>query len=204
MAANLRLARSRIVSALVGLALATGGFLMGWHLSRNPIVFFGHPPDYLTQKGDAQEPVRAGVLSSMRAFQSGYAKKDPATVPAFMDELFPKEGDILVLGTNSGEWVEGYQKVGDFFANDWRYWGNLRLDVDNAVVSADNDVAWVTTIGTVGDGSSPSRTIRFAAVLTRSNGRWLFRHIVYQWDDRPESLAELLRRSIPGVSASTH
>src|ERR1700722_20193838 len=121
MAANLRLARSRIVSALVGLALATGGFLMGCHLSRKPIIFFGHPPDYLTQKGDAQEPVRAGVLSSIRAFQSGYSKKDPASVPAFMDVLFPKEGDILVLGTNSGEWVAGYQKVGDFFANGWRY-----------------------------------------------------------------------------------
>ena len=203
MAENLRQTRSWIVSGLIGLALATGSFLIGWHLSRKPIIVFGHVPNYLTHKGDARDQVRAEVLASMRAFQSGYTKKDPAMVPAFMEQLFPKDRDIVVLGTNSGEWVEGYQQVGEFFANDWRYWGNLQLDVDNAMVSTDNEVAWVTTVGTVRDGSAPPRTIRFTAVLTRSNGRWLFRHIVYQWDDRPESLAELLRRSIPGVSALT-
>jgi SnoaL-like domain len=202
MTANLRLRRSRIVSALVGLALATGGFLMGWHLSRRPIGF-GYPVHYLSDKGDAQDQVRAEVLVSLRAFQLGYTKRDPAMLPAFMEQLFPKDRDIVLLGTDSGEWIEGYQRVGNFIAGDWRGWGDVRLDVDNAMISADNDVAWVTTVGTVGSGTSPPRAIRYAAVLTRSNGRWLFRHIVYQWDDRPESLAELLRRSIRGVSASS-
>jgi hypothetical protein len=119
-----------------------------------------------------------------------------------MEQLFPKEGDILVLGTDSGEWIEGYQRVRDFIANDWRYWGDVRLDVDNAMVSAEDDVAWLTTIGTVGSGSSPTRAIRFAAVLTRSDGRWLFRHIQFQWDDSPETLAELLRRSIRGRNSA--
>jgi hypothetical protein len=119
-----------------------------------------------------------------------------------MEQLFPKEGDILVLGTDSGEWIEGYQRVGDFIAGDWRGWGDVRLDVDNAMISADNDVAWLTTVGTVGSGSSPPRAIRFAAVLTRSDGRWLFRHIQFQWDDSPETLSELLHRSIRGASAT--
>jgi hypothetical protein len=197
---NLRLTRSRLVSALIGLALVAGGFLMGWHLSRRPIGF-GHPVNYLSHKGDAQGQVRAEVLASIRAFQSGYTKRDSEMLPAFMDQLFPKDRDILLLGTDSGEWVEGYQRVGDFIAGDWRGWGDLRLDVDNAMVSADDDVAWVTTIGTVGSGSLPPRRIRFAAVLTQDKGRWLFRHIQFQWDDRPESLGELLRRSIRQVSA---
>jgi hypothetical protein len=139
---------------------------------------------------------------SLRAFQSGYSKRDPAIISAFMEKLFPKDQDILVLGTDSGEWIEGYQRVRDFIANDWRYWGDVRLDVDNAMVSADNDVAWVTTVGTFGDGSSALRSIRFAAVLTRSEDRWLFRHIQFQWDDGPATLAELLRRSIRGRSAT--
>jgi len=203
MDANLRLTRSQIlVSALVGFGLAAGGFLTGWHLSRRPMGL-GPPVHYLGDKGDAQEPVRAEVLASIRAFQSGYTKRDPALLPTFMEQLFPKNRDILVLGTDSGEWIEGYQRVGDFIAGDWRGWGDLRLDVDNAMVSADNDVAWVTTIGTVGKGPLPARAIRFAAVLTRSNGRWLFRHIQFQWDDRPETLAELLRWSIRGGSASS-
>jgi hypothetical protein len=105
------------------------------------------------------------------------------------------------LGTNSDEWVEGYERARVFFANDWRYWGDVRLDVDDATISADNDVAWLVTIGTVGSGSSPPRMIRFAAVLTRSKDRWLFRYIQFQWNDTPETLAELLQRSIRGVAA---
>ena len=203
MDANLRLTRSQIlVSALIGLGLAAVGFLMGWHLSRRPIGL-GYPVHYLTHQGDAQDRVRAEVVASLRAFQSGYTKRDPAMIPAFMEQLFPKDQDILVLGTDSGEWIEGYQRVGDFIAGDWRGWGDVRLDVDNAMVSADQDVAWVTTIGTVGSGSSPPRTIRFAAVLTRSNSRWLFRHIQFQWDDRPETLGELFRRSIHRTSAAS-
>jgi hypothetical protein len=202
MVANSKLTRSRVlVSALIGFGLMTGGFLTGWHLSRRPIGL-GHPLHYLSHKGDAQEQVRAAVLTSLRAFQSGYSKRDPATISSFMEQLFPKDRDILLLGTDSGEWIEGYQRVGDFIAGDWRGWGDVRLDVENAMISADNDVAWLTTLGTVGSGSSPPRVIRFAAVLTRSNGRWLFRHIQFQWDDRPESLAELLRRSIRGRSAT--
>ena len=194
MSANLILTRSRIFYVLIGLTLLTGGFLMGWHLSRRPLGF-RHPMHYLSHKGDAQDQVRAEVLASLRAFQSGYTKRDPAMIPAFMEQLFPKDRDILVLGTESGEWIEGYQGVGALIANDWRGWGDVRLDVEDATVSADKEVAWATTVGTVGNGSS-SRAIRFAAVLNRINGRWLFRHIVFQWDDRPESLAELIRSSI--------
>ena len=196
MAANSRQNRSQVlVFAFVGLALATSGFVMGWHLSRRPIGP-GIPAHYLDQKGDAQKQVRTAVLVSLRAFQSGYLKRDTAVLPAFMEQLFPKDQDILLLGTDSGEWIEGYQRVGDFIANDWRYWGDVRLDVENAMISADNDVAWLTTLGTVSSGSSPPRVIRFTAVLTLSNDRWLFRHVQFQWDERMENLAELLRRSI--------
>ena len=173
---------------------------MGWHLGRRPIGF-GHHVHYLSDKGDAQDQVRAAVLASLRVFQSGYSKRDLATIATFMEQLVPKDQSILVLGTDSGEWIQGYQRVKDFIAGDWRGWGDVRLDVGNAMVCADNDVAWVATIGTVGSGSSPSRAIRFTAVLTQDNGRWLFRHIQFQWDDRPESLAELLRRSIRRGSA---
>ncbi len=175
--------------------------MAGWHLGRRPVGPL-HPERYLGRKGDAQEPVRGEVLVPLRAFQAGYTKRDPAMIPAFMDELFPKDQDILVLGTDSGEWIEGYQRVGDFIANDWRHWGDVQLEVDNAMISAANDVAWVTTIGTVGTPASTKRAIRFAAVLTRSNDRWLFRHIQFQWDDGPESLSELLRRSISGGLAT--
>jgi hypothetical protein len=115
-----------------------------------------------------------------------------------MEQLFPKDRDILVLGTDQGEWIEGYQRVAEFIGNDWRYWGDVRLDVEHAAISTASDVAWVSTLGTVGTGTSPGRAIRFTAVLTRNNGRWLFRHILFQWDDVPAKLSEQLKQSIFG------
>jgi hypothetical protein len=50
MDANLRLTRSQVlVSALVGLGLATGGFVTGWHLSRRPMGF-GSTEQYFSHK----------------------------------------------------------------------------------------------------------------------------------------------------------
>jgi hypothetical protein len=115
-----------------------------------------------------------------------------------MEQLFPKDQEIVLLGTDRGEWIEGYQPVGEFIANDWRYWGEVQLEVEDAVIWEANDVAWLTTVGTVGSGNAGKRGIRFSAVLTRSNGRWLFRYIQFEWDDTPEKLSGLVRRSILG------
>lgn len=184
----MRLTRLRILaSGLVGFGLATGGFLAGRHLGHRR--FFGHPVHYLGYKGNAQEHVRADVLASIEAFQSGYTQRDPAIIPVFMGRLFPKDQDILFLGSEPGEWTEGYPQVGEFIANDWRHYGDVRLDLNDAMISTSNNVAWVTTVGTVANGSL-ARPIRFAAVLTRSDTRWLFRLIQFQWDERPPRLGE--------------
>jgi hypothetical protein len=198
----LRLIRNRaLISILTALGLAFLSFGTGWHLSRRP-VGSGNPERYLARKGDAEERVRNEILVPLRTFQDGYSKRDPSMLPAFMEQLFPKDREILVLGTDQGEWIEGYQRVAEFIGNDWRSWGDVRLDVDHAAISTAGDVAWLTTLGTVGTGTSPGRAIRFAAVLTRNNGRWLFRHILFQWDDNPASLREQFRASILGAYAT--
>lgn len=198
----MRLIRSRaLVSILTALGLAFVSFGAGWHLSRRPIGL-GNPERYLARKGDAEEGVRKEVLVPLRTFQAGYSKRDPAILPVFMEQLFPKDRDILVLGTDQGEWIEGYQRVAEFIGNDWRYWGDVRLDVDHAAISTAGNVAWVATVGTVSSGTSLGRAIRFTAVLTRSDGRWLFRHILFQWDDTPRKLSEQLKQSIFGTRAT--
>lgn len=137
----------------------------------------------------------------LRAFQAGYTKRDPSSISSFMEQLFPKDQVSVLLGTDQGESINGYQQVSEFIANDWRSWGNVQLQVDDAVVWAADDVAWLVTVGTVGGGTAAKRGIRFSAVLTRSNGRWLFRYIQFEWDDTPEKLSGLLRRSILGEPA---
>ncbi len=47
---------------------------------------------------------------SLRAFQS-LCEKGPVMLPAFMEQLFPKDRDILILGTVSAERIEDYQRA---------------------------------------------------------------------------------------------
>ena len=198
----MRLIRYRaFISVLIALGLAFLSFGAGWHLSRRRIGS-DNPERHLARKGDAEERIRNEILVPLRTFQDGYSKRDPSILPTFMEELFPKDRDILLLGTDQGEWIEGYERVAEFIGNDWRYWGDVRLDVEHAAIFTVSDVAWVSTLGTVGMGTSPGRAIRFTAVLTRNNGRWLFRHILFQWDDVPRRLSEQLKESIFGERAT--
>jgi hypothetical protein len=195
----MRLRPSQILGGtLLAVVVASASFVGGWHLARRPVG--SGQPEHLTLSGDAQAQVRNEVLVPLRTFQAGYSKRDPSSIGTFMEQLFPKDQVSVVLGTDRGESIDGYQQVGEFIANDWRHWGDVQLQVDDAVVWAADDVAWLVTVGTVGEGTA-KRGIRFSAVLTRTGGRWLFRYIQFEWDDTPEKLSGLLRRSIFGKPA---
>ena len=78
--------------------------------------------------------MRAGVLAALTDFQKGYVKRDPKELDAFMNRLFPKKDDILLLGTDAGEWARGYPAVGEFIRADWMNLGDFRFAVDDSVV----------------------------------------------------------------------
>jgi hypothetical protein len=112
-----------------------------------------------------------------------------------MEALFSRNPDTRAIGTDFNEWATGYDAVAQFIRTDWRAWGNVQLDVDDAVVSSSGDVAWLATTGTVTFTDS-SRPIRFTAVLTLQDSRWLFRGVQFQWDDRPASFSDLTGKPV--------
>jgi hypothetical protein len=175
------------------LGLIACGFLAGWTASRRFIL--STPAHlaraYLTDKGDAPEAVRHEVLKLLRAFQDGYVKRDVRSLDRFASQLFFPGTTVVVLGTDPGEWINGYAAVKHFIKSDWLGWGDLRLLVDDTAVYSSGDVAWLATVGSVTSGRL-QRPIRLTAVMTRTNARWLFRQIQFQWDERPTSLSELL------------
>lgn len=184
------------------LALSTGliacGFLAGWTVSRRFILstpaHLAHA--YLTDQGDAPEAVRREVLKTLQAFQDGYVKRDVPSLDRFTSGLFFPGTTVVLLGTDPGEWINGYTAVKRFIRSDWLGWGDLRLLVDEAKVYSSGDVAWLATVGSVTSGRL-RRPIRLTAVLTRTKARWLFRQIQFQWDERPISLSELLATAWP-------
>lgn len=190
------LTRKRIFSALIIALCLLGAFIMGFvsSLHLKSVASSGHRQPYRLQGGDAPLPVRAGVLAALRDFQEGYVKRDPKELDTFMSRLFSKDDDILLLGTNAGEWTRGYFAAGEFIRRDWLDWGDFRFAVDDSIVWSSGDVAWIASTGAVSKHGL-DRPLRFSAILTRHGDRWLFRELHFQWDRRDPSLKDLLRPS---------
>jgi hypothetical protein len=189
-----RLTRKMIFSALAIALLILGAFLFGFiscrHLKGS--VSSDLREQYLLQGGNAPPSVRAGVLTTLRDFQEGYVKRDSKELNAFMNRLFLRNDDILLLGTGAGEWARGFPAVAEFIRADWLNWGDFRFAVDDSVIWSSGDVAWIASVGVVHEHGL-DRPLRFTAILTRNGSHWVLRQLHFQWDDRDPGLADLLR-----------
>jgi hypothetical protein len=93
------------------------------------------------------------VRALLQDFQDGYTRRDLKTLNGFM-ELFSSDKDIEVIGSGAlnpgkGEWCLGMDAIRKLVENDWKYWGNLILDVAQARIHTLVDNAWISTSGTV-------------------------------------------------------
>ncbi len=193
---KLGLKRKRFIAAFAILLFGMGAFVFGFDSSLH--LKSSAPNEvrrkYLVQAGDAPPAVRAGVLVALRAFQEGYARRDPKQLDPFMSSLFSKNDDVLLMGTDANEWARGYPAVSEFIQADWRQWGDFRFAVDDSIISSVGDVAWIASVGVL-HSPRADRPLRFSAILTRSGDRWLFRQVHFQWDDRDPSPSDLIRPS---------
>ena len=184
---------SKLLNAgLLAAGLFATGLLMGWVGSRHITIEekSARPEELEKSQGDAPQEVRSEVLKLLKLFQDGYTKRDPAQLVPFMQGLFPRDKSILVLGTDAKEWVAGYDSISEFIRGDWVHWGDVRLDIENPVICASGDVAWLATHGVVIKRGHP-RPIRFTAILVFDQGKWNFRQVQFQWDERLATLRDL-------------
>lgn len=187
-------ARPLLRRVLPAALLLSAGFVGGWAASRK--LTAAPRLDTLRQRllavrDDASPAVRAGILDALAALQTAYTRRDPAALPDLMRRCFDAGQGVLLIGTDPGEWISGYEAVGRFISHDWTSWGDLRLVVADARVSASGATAWLATIGTVGFGRTV-RPLRFTAVLSAYHDRWVFRQLQFQWDEQPLQTADLL------------
>lgn len=188
--------RSRVTILLTVVLLVMLGFVAGFRVCLHVRGASPSPAreQDLAQPGNAPLAVRSSIVERLHTLQEGYTERDPKQMDAFTHDLFPSDGDVLILGTEGGteEWVRGGTAARQFIAEDWRGWGDLQLDVDHAIVWSSGSAAWVATIGSV-HWKTRERPIRFTAVLTREEDRWVFRQMHFQWDDADPTASDLLR-----------
>lgn len=103
------------------------------------------------------------VRDTLKTFQEGYERRDTNEVENF-SALFISEDDLELIGTGAiepgdDEWCLGLDAARDLVKNDWEGWGDLVLDVADARIHVQGDVAWLATTGTVTMDLDPSETI---------------------------------------------
>lgn len=179
-----------LLSAFSGCACS---FLVTTHLRKSPSMEVRK--QYVKQPGDASPEVRAGALLALNKLQEGYARRDVNDLGAFMYSLFARDGDILILGADGGEWIHGYANAAEFIRGDWLKWGSLSLSVGDSIVCSSGDVAWTATIGEV-RWKNAHRPLRLSAILVRKGDQWVFRQMVFQWDDSEPRFRDLLQPQV--------
>jgi len=89
------------------------------------------------------------VREVLRQFQNGYTKRDIKNIDYFVEELFIISDDTYILGTGTGELFLGIEQVKTLLKNDWEYWGDVNIDLENIHIDIENEVAWFAAAGTV-------------------------------------------------------
>lgn len=89
------------------------------------------------------------IREVLRQFKDGYTKRDIESIDNFVEELFIKSDNTYILGTGTGELSLGIEQVRSLLRDDWEYWGDVDIDLEDVYVDNKNEVAWFATMGTV-------------------------------------------------------
>lgn len=98
-------------------------------------------------KNESLEVLKINEL--LKKFQAGYTERNLEKADEFVEELFVNSEDTYILGTATGEFCMGIEGVRSLIKGDWEYWGDVKIDLDNADISVEGDVAWFALKGSV-------------------------------------------------------
>lgn len=146
-------------------------------------TFYQNQDAYVFSEGNADQQVRRQIEKKLQQFQAGYEARDTSVLDYFMNDLFSQE-NILILGTMPNEIYSGYEEATDLVRSDWLHWGDVRLLVRNANISAFGNVAWLSTIGFVEFDLSRFLVLplRFSGVLVQEDFGWKFQQAQFEFD----------------------
>lgn len=78
--------------------------------------------------------LREDALRPLKLLNAYYEKRDPEKIDACIDETMLAE-ELLILGTNPSEIFNGREGAKFLLQGDWKYWGQLALDVERTALS---------------------------------------------------------------------
>ncbi|HSV86555.1 MAG TPA: hypothetical protein VLH85_08260 [Levilinea sp.] len=102
------------------------------------------------------------VRAVLEKFQEGYTRRKIEDLDAFM-ELFAPEADIELIGTGGilpgeEEWCLNRTSIRQLVEDDWNYWGDVKLMIDQARIRVEGSAAWLSCPGSVTRSVNPLQT----------------------------------------------
>jgi len=85
------------------------------------------------------------VRKALEKLQNAYIDRDCEKVDEFMNENYVDDDDALIIGTSGDEVCKGKEMIRQLLHDDWKYWGQVTFDLDNAYVYVRDSVAWFAT-----------------------------------------------------------
>jgi hypothetical protein len=96
-----------------------------------------------------KKEIKSELMEVLNVFQEAYIRRDITTIDNFMNALFDKTENVIVLGTSGSELCIGYEEVRNIFLSDWEYWGDLRINANEATIVPLGNTALIYTTGTI-------------------------------------------------------
>lgn len=105
------------------------------------------------------------VRTALQNFQDGYTARDISKLDEFM-QLFLQDEGIEMIGIGASkraenEWFEGLERVREIVEGDWKYWGDVKFDVEGAKITVRGEAAWLSTTGTITQTKAFDTAIQF-------------------------------------------
>lgn len=84
------------------------------------------------------------IRNLLHKFQEGYNKRDVSIIDDYLD-LFTGDDQMITIGTDAEEFFEGKEELKEIIESDWTYWGDFKINVEGAVIVADETSAYFST-----------------------------------------------------------
>ena len=96
------------------------------------------------------------IKELLLSFQAAYQKRSLDDIDSFLRSMFIEEFPVY-YGVSSREQRTGLEDIRELVECDWRYWGDLHIDIDRVTVHGEADFACCITTGFV-DWKIPEET----------------------------------------------
>jgi hypothetical protein len=105
------------------------------------------------------------VRAALQRFQDGYTARDVARLDEFM-QLFVQSDEVEMIGVGASkrggpEWFQGLAAIREIMESDWTYWGDVRINLEDAKITIHGPAAWLSTDGVLVSNQEYDKALPF-------------------------------------------